>query len=113
VDKGRQRVSNSFCRQDKIPARKAKCNLMRCPGPSSCREVQFLHRHNVPDGEFTLNLFGMNVTIYCNDMTTHNPKEYLTLPTGEMENYSEFYHLRFVFYLSIFLNCFIIFLLKI
>ncbi|XP_059469110.1 A disintegrin and metalloproteinase with thrombospondin motifs 9-like isoform X2 [Neocloeon triangulifer] len=93
VGHDRLRVPNSFCRQDKVPARKAKCNVMRCPGPSSCREVKFLHRHVATDGTYTLNLFGMNVSVYCHEMTSHNPKEYLTLPTGEMENYSEFYHL--------------------
>jgi GON domain/Thrombospondin type 1 domain len=94
VGHDRLRVPNSYCRADKAPTRKAKCNVMRCPGPASCREVKFLHRQHAPDGTYTMNLFGMNVSIYCADMRTHNPKEYLTLPTGEMENYSEFYHLR-------------------
>ncbi|XP_065348450.1 A disintegrin and metalloproteinase with thrombospondin motifs 9 isoform X3 [Cloeon dipterum] len=93
VGHDRLRVSNSYCRQDKMPVRKAKCNVMRCPGPSSCREVKFLRRHSAADGTYTLNLFGMNISVYCHEMHSHSPKEYLSLPTGEQENYSEFFHL--------------------
>lgn len=39
-------------------------------------------------------LGGRNVSIYCHQMNTTWPKEYLTLPTGEKENYSEMYGMR-------------------
>ena len=37
---------------------------------------------------------GKNVSIYCHDMNTTLPKEYLTLKSGETENYSEVYNKR-------------------
>ena len=39
-------------------------------------------------------LAGRNVSIYCHQMNTTWPKEFLTLPTGEAENYSEVYGMR-------------------
>ena len=39
-------------------------------------------------------LGGKNVSIYCHQMNTTWPKEFLTLPTGEEENYSEMYGMR-------------------
>ncbi len=46
------------------------------------------------DGEYEILLAGANVTIYCSRMETAAPKEYITLPKGGEENYSEIYGLR-------------------
>jgi len=32
--------------------------------------------------------------IYCSDMSRSNPKEYITLATGDSDNYSEVYDKR-------------------
>ena len=39
-------------------------------------------------------LGGKNVSIYCHQMNTTWPKEFLTLPIGEAENYREMYGMR-------------------
>ena len=48
----------------------------------------------VSDGEYQILFAGKNVTIYCHEMDSLMPKEYITLPKGEQENYSEIYGLR-------------------
>ena len=47
------------------------------------------------DGEYSIFFAGKNVTIYCHQMDSSMPKEYMTLPSGEDENYSEIYGLRY------------------
>lgn len=39
---------------------------------------------------------GINVSIYCHGMSTDGPQEYLSLPAGEDENFSEIYDRRYV-----------------
>jgi hypothetical protein len=46
------------------------------------------------DGEYELLAGGKNLTVYCHDMASPVPREYITLPKGEQENYSEIYGLR-------------------
>ena len=46
------------------------------------------------DGEYELLLAGKNISVYCHEMASVLPKEYITLPRGERENYSEIYGLR-------------------
>lgn len=48
----------------------------------------------VKDEEYQILFAGKNVSIYCHDMNTTLPKEYLTLKSGETENYSEVYNKR-------------------
>ena len=36
------------------------------------------------------------MTVYCHDMNTTLPREYLTLPRGERENYSEVFGMRLI-----------------
>ena len=46
------------------------------------------------NGEYQILFAGKNVSIYCHDMNSTLPKEYLTLKAGETENYSEVYGKR-------------------
>ena len=46
------------------------------------------------DGEYKILFAGKNISIYCHGMDTTMPKEFVTLPRGEEENYSEIYGLR-------------------
>ena len=46
------------------------------------------------DGEYQILFAGKNVSIYCHEMNSTLPKEYLTLKSGESENYSEVYGKR-------------------
>jgi hypothetical protein len=38
---------------------------------------------------------GISVSIYCHGMSTDSPQEYLSLPAGEDENFSEIYDRRY------------------
>jgi hypothetical protein len=56
---------------------------------SSCTEVQ-LGVPTVLDGEYEITVFGQTLDVYCADMTTGAPVEYLTLPnTGGAFNFSQ------------------------
>lgn len=46
------------------------------------------------DGEYGIFLGGGYARIYCHDMKGKSPREYLSLPAGERENYSEVYGKR-------------------
>ena len=50
--------------------------------------------HIQENGEYQILFAGKNVSIYCHDMNSTIPKEYLTLKAGESENYSEVYGKR-------------------
>uniref|UniRef100_A0A8B9LKD8 ADAM metallopeptidase with thrombospondin type 1 motif, 9 n=1 Tax=Astyanax mexicanus TaxID=7994 RepID=A0A8B9LKD8_ASTMX len=60
---------------------------------SSCRDVQ-LQTGVVTDGEQVLSVQGKALKIYCSEMDTDSPKEYITLTTGEHENFSEVFGFR-------------------
>ncbi|KFB39608.1 AGAP004201-PA-like protein [Anopheles sinensis] len=51
----------------------------------NCRHAQQRHR---TDGEYTVNVNGTGVKIYCHGMATASPAEYLTLAQGPTENYA-------------------------
>ena len=51
----------------------------------------------ITDGEYPIRIFGMynsytQVSIYCFDMGNESPKEYLTLPSGQSNNYVNISH---------------------
>jgi GON domain len=48
------------------------------------------------DGEYDIVMGGKNISIYCHKMGSSLPREYLSLPSGETENYSEIYGQRLV-----------------
>ena len=62
-------------------------------GYHSCLDIRQGDKTSM-DGEYQMMLGGKNVSIYCHQMNTTWPKEFLTLPTGEEENYSEMYGMR-------------------
>ncbi|XP_066301926.1 uncharacterized protein [Branchiostoma lanceolatum] len=63
----------------------------QCKKPASCSEVRSLNP-KYGDGEYTLYPFTTNkdisLRVYCHDMASGNPKEFLTLPKGPDENYA-------------------------
>ena len=66
----------------------------RCPAPNcNCASVQRNQRTRT-DGEYKISHKGREVQIYCHDMHTTHPIEYLTLKSGIRENYSLFYKMR-------------------
>ncbi|XP_055541621.1 A disintegrin and metalloproteinase with thrombospondin motifs 9 isoform X2 [Wyeomyia smithii] len=53
----------------------------------TCQDVQ-RNRQTRRDGEYALNVKDRLVTIYCHNMTSSTPTEYLTLKSGLVENYA-------------------------
>ena len=61
---------------------------------TSCAMTQRL-QNAFSDGEYCLSVDGGSTTgarVYCYNMTTCDPREYLTLPAGPDNNYSETFH---------------------
>ena len=61
---------------------------------TSCAMTQRL-RNAFSDGEYCLSVNGGGTTgtrVYCHDMATDSPREYVTLPAGPDNNYSETFH---------------------
>ncbi|XP_035660181.1 uncharacterized protein LOC118404906 [Branchiostoma floridae] len=62
--------------------------------PTSCVEAKSL-LSNANDGEYTLYPFStdsdVSLRVYCHDMASAEPKEFLTLPSGPDENYAIFF----------------------
>ncbi|XP_071450367.1 A disintegrin and metalloproteinase with thrombospondin motifs 20 [Hetaerina americana] len=93
-------AAKHFCQKLPRPPARQKCNRHPCEY-TSCemlREAKWKdhgHQSELRDGEYRLTVGGISVSIYCHDMTSSlTPKEYLTLTTGERENFSEFYDRR-------------------
>ncbi|CAL9696915.1 unnamed protein product [Knipowitschia caucasica] len=78
------------CRSAEKPDSQAACKAQECQLLSSCREVQ-LRRSVRMDGEYYLKVKGRILQIYCAEMQTDFPKEYVTLRSGQTDNYSEVY----------------------
>ncbi|XP_076288590.1 A disintegrin and metalloproteinase with thrombospondin motifs 9 isoform X2 [Lasioglossum baleicum] len=90
----RKKVARSNCPIRFKPPRKQRCNQIKC-NPMSCLEAKKYYRNN-SDNEYSLFVNGRWMYIYCHDMVTNNPKEYLTLQAGFRENYAEIYHRRVI-----------------
>lgn len=87
-----KRVAHFHCPEEHRPKRKRKCNQRQCD-PISCVELQ-KRLKTTKDGEYRLLIGGRQMTVYCHGMNTAEPREYLTLPAGDQENYAEIYDKR-------------------
>ncbi|XP_071481500.1 A disintegrin and metalloproteinase with thrombospondin motifs 9-like [Diadema antillarum] len=86
-------MPDRFCGHPAIkPMSERTCNQRPCP-PTSCRDLQVTQDVH-EDGDYTMLIQGRLLTIYCHGMASSTPAEYLTLPAGEAENYSEIYPKR-------------------
>uniref|UniRef100_A0A8B9KFK5 ADAM metallopeptidase with thrombospondin type 1 motif 20 n=1 Tax=Astyanax mexicanus TaxID=7994 RepID=A0A8B9KFK5_ASTMX len=75
------------------PTSQAACRLRQCELFSSCRELQI--REGIrKDGEHYLSVKSKVIQIYCAEMQTNFPKEYVTLRSGQTDNYSEVFGYR-------------------
>ncbi|XP_078615040.1 A disintegrin and metalloproteinase with thrombospondin motifs 9-like [Branchiostoma floridae x Branchiostoma japonicum] len=59
--------------------------------PKSCREVKS-RLHAASDGDYTIHPFSMcqdtSIRVYCHNMSSENPEEFLTLPSGPDNNFA-------------------------
>ncbi|KAE8298082.1 A disintegrin and metalloproteinase with thrombospondin motifs 9 [Larimichthys crocea] len=81
------------CSQDDMPEARKVCRNPSCHLPSSCQDVQSMNGP-LPDSEHVLSIQGKAVKVYCAGMQTEAPQEYITLTTGEGENFSEIFGFR-------------------
>ncbi|KAI5093665.1 A disintegrin and metalloproteinase with thrombospondin motifs 9 [Silurus meridionalis] len=81
------------CDPGSEPESRRSCTNPDCELPLSCKDVQMQNGVG-SDGEQLLSVQGKPRHIYCSDMHTESPKEYITLTTGEDENFSEVFAYR-------------------
>jgi len=96
LDAHGRKVSKRHCKKKVVgsmkPAKKRKCPKKLC-GFSSCQDVK-KKGASQGDGEYPILLGGRNISVFCHQMESNWPKEFLSLPKGEQENYSEVYGMR-------------------
>ncbi|XP_059571400.1 A disintegrin and metalloproteinase with thrombospondin motifs 9 isoform X2 [Alligator mississippiensis] len=86
--------ASTLCHADLKPEERRIChNIHDCELPRACKDVKRL-KGVIEDGEYYLNIKGKIIKIYCSGMQTDNPKEYVTLVSGDAENFSEVYGYR-------------------
>ncbi|KAM7423138.1 hypothetical protein PAMA_010928 [Pampus argenteus] len=81
------------CSLDAMPEARKVCRNPSCRLPSSCQDVRSLNS-DTADSEHFLNVQGKALKVYCAGMQTETPQEYITLTTGEGENFSEIFGFR-------------------
>ncbi|PIK42415.1 putative A disintegrin and metalloproteinase with thrombospondin motifs 9, partial [Apostichopus japonicus] len=88
-DRYGSRTSEDSCRVPAIKQYNRDCTLRP---QSSCKDLQ--HLGNISeDGEYRLLIKGQFINIFCHQMSSTNPQEFLTLPQ-DIENFSEIYSKR-------------------
>ncbi|XP_068168609.1 A disintegrin and metalloproteinase with thrombospondin motifs 20 isoform X1 [Antennarius striatus] len=81
---------SEHCHPSERPESQAACQDIECQLFTSCREVQVRQGVTI-DGEYYLKVKSRILQIYCAEMQTDFPKEYITLHSGQTDNYSEVY----------------------
>ncbi|KAJ8361216.1 hypothetical protein SKAU_G00177410 [Synaphobranchus kaupii] len=76
----------------KPPQRKV-CRGPACRLPTSCSDIQSRNGRS-SDGEQLLIIQGKPLKIYCAGMQSDGPREYVTLRTGDADNFSEVFGFR-------------------
>ncbi|XP_069759188.1 A disintegrin and metalloproteinase with thrombospondin motifs 20-like isoform X2 [Narcine bancroftii] len=86
-------LPSELCRRSQKPHRHTPCFIRACDVSASCRDIQKT-KEIQKDGEYLLKIEGKLRKIYCAGMDSDHPREYVTLSSGEAENYSEVYGYR-------------------
>ncbi|XP_064200825.1 A disintegrin and metalloproteinase with thrombospondin motifs 20 isoform X1 [Anguilla rostrata] len=86
-------LPSKSCRPIDRPQSRVACRERDCELFASCREVQEKDGVRV-DGEHYLRVKSRILQIYCAEMQTSFPKEYVTLRSGHTDNFSEVYGYR-------------------
>ncbi|XP_068458877.1 A disintegrin and metalloproteinase with thrombospondin motifs 20 [Clinocottus analis] len=82
--------ASKHCRPSERPESQAACQVRECQLFASCRDIQIRLGVKI-DGEYYLKVKSRILQIYCAEMQTDFPKEYVTLRSGQTDNYSEVY----------------------
>ncbi|KAJ7407992.1 hypothetical protein WISP_123543 [Willisornis vidua] len=86
-------LSSDLCLPHLKPDARRICHEEECEVLTTCKDMQ-IKKGIRKDGEYLLNIKGRMIKIYCSGMHLENPKEYLTLVKGEVDNFSEVYGFR-------------------
>uniref|UniRef100_A0A3Q2FEI2 ADAM metallopeptidase with thrombospondin type 1 motif 20 n=1 Tax=Cyprinodon variegatus TaxID=28743 RepID=A0A3Q2FEI2_CYPVA len=87
---------SKHCRPSERPASQATCQERQCEALTfTVLEVQLRQGVRI-DGEYYLKIKFRTLQIYCAEMQTDFPKEYVTLRSGQTDNYSEVYGQRLI-----------------
>ncbi|KAI1882299.1 hypothetical protein AGOR_G00249250 [Albula goreensis] len=81
------------CHPAERPESQAACTERECESMTTCRDVQ-LKQGSRKDGEYYLRVQSRILQVYCAEMESEFPKEYVTLRSGETDNFSEVYGFR-------------------
>ncbi|KAJ8046666.1 A disintegrin and metalloproteinase with thrombospondin motifs 9 [Holothuria leucospilota] len=91
-DRYGRRIAENACQVPAIrPVSSRECSLRSCQ-QSSCKDIQQLG-NITEDGEYKLLINGHFMNIFCYQMSSTSPLEFLTLPQ-DVENFSEIYSKR-------------------
>ncbi|KAI8500221.1 hypothetical protein Bbelb_217870 [Branchiostoma belcheri] len=81
----------------------------QCRGAASCLEMKSRRRGSAEDGENILYPFSAHqdksVSVYCHNMSSDNPQEFLTLPAGPDNNFAHRYGPRLQWSSAIWYRC--------
>ncbi|XP_054880506.1 A disintegrin and metalloproteinase with thrombospondin motifs 20 [Poeciliopsis prolifica] len=86
---------SKHCRPSDRPEPQAACQERQCQVFTSCRDIQRNQGVRM-DGEYYLKVKFRTLQIYCAEMQKDFPKEYVTLRSGQTDNYSEVYGHRLI-----------------
>ncbi|XP_032893735.1 A disintegrin and metalloproteinase with thrombospondin motifs 20 isoform X2 [Amblyraja radiata] len=86
-------LPSQLCQLSQKPPPHTRCFNDICDASASCSEIQKTKEVR-KDGEYLLKIQGKVIKIYCAGMYSDNPREYVTLSSGEADNYSEVYGYR-------------------
>uniref|UniRef100_A0A3B3XZV1 GON domain-containing protein n=1 Tax=Poecilia mexicana TaxID=48701 RepID=A0A3B3XZV1_9TELE len=88
---------SKHCRPSDRPESQAACQERQCELPTFNLVCKKIHKSGVRmDGEYYLKVKFRTLQIYCAEMQTDFPKEYVTLRSGQTDNYSEVYGHRLI-----------------
>uniref|UniRef100_A0A8C1ITK7 ADAM metallopeptidase with thrombospondin type 1 motif 20 n=2 Tax=Cyprinus carpio TaxID=7962 RepID=A0A8C1ITK7_CYPCA len=88
-----QNLPSQSCPLSSRPETHTTCRHTDCELHTSCREVQVKGGVR-KDGEHYIKVRSKILQIYCAEMQSGFPKEYVTLRSGQTDNYSEVYGYR-------------------
>ncbi|XP_051546241.1 A disintegrin and metalloproteinase with thrombospondin motifs 20-like [Myxocyprinus asiaticus] len=88
-----ENVPSNTCPMSTRPESRATCRQTDCELHTSCRELQMKEGIR-KDGEHYIKVRSKILQIYCAEMQSSYPKEYVTLRSGQTDNYSEVYGYR-------------------